>query len=137
MTERNETARMVEEFHRTFGAYIAAEPRIAPVHVQHSRCNLLIKECDEAVEAMEEASITRDPAWLAKVARELADVVCITYGAALNYGIPLDAVIAEVHRANMRKPDASGQPIVNAAGKVLKPEGWEPPDIKSAMEAAA
>jgi predicted HAD superfamily Cof-like phosphohydrolase len=133
MTDQT-VAEMVEEFHRTFGAYIADKPALAPVAVKRSRVALLAEECGEAIEAMETAAITHDPSWLPSIARELADVVYIAYGAALNYGIPLDAVIAEVHRANMRKLDANGRPIVNAAGKVLKPEGWQPPNIAAAME---
>src|SRR5690349_14586044 len=40
---------------------------------------------------------------LVAIARELADVVYVAYGTADAFDIPLDAVIAEVHAANMRK----------------------------------
>ena len=49
-------------------------------------------------------------------------------------GIPLDRVWAAVHRSNMAKVDpATGKVIKRADGKVLKPEGWTPPDIPAAL----
>jgi len=45
------------------------------------------------------------------IAQELADLVYVAYGTALAYayGIDLDAVIEEVHRANMSKLGDDGQ----------------------------
>lgn len=71
---------------------------------------------------------------LAAVAQELADVVYVAYGTAHYLGIPLDAVIAEVHAANMRKfPE--GRAVFRSDGKVLKPEGWQPPDVAAVLRA--
>jgi len=44
-----------------------------------------------------------------EIAQELGDLVYVAYGAALAYGIDLDAVIEEVHRANMSKLGDDGQ----------------------------
>jgi len=41
-------------------------------------------------------------------------------------------VFAEVHRSNMAKL-VDGKVIRREDGKVLKPEGWTPPDVKGAM----
>lgn len=68
------------------------------------------------------------------IAQELADVVYIAYGSAYSLGIPLDAVLAEVHAANMRKFGPDGACEKNESGKVLKPAGWEPPDIQAVLE---
>ena len=44
-------------------------------------------------------------------------------------GIPLDRVFEEVHRSNMAKL-VDGKPVRREDGKILKPEGWTPPDMK-------
>lgn len=59
----------------------------------------------------------------------LADLIYVCVGAALAFGIPLDRVWAEVQRANMAK---SGGPR-RGDGKILKPEGWQPPAIEAAI----
>lgn len=69
---------------------------------------------------------------LAAVAHELADVVYVAYGTAHYLGIPLDAVIAEVHAANMRK-FPGGRVVFRPDGKVLKPRGWKPADVAAVL----
>lgn len=70
-----------------------------------------------------------------KIADGLADVIYVAVGAALEFGIPLDRVWAEVHRSNMAKVDpATGKVIKRADGKVLKPEGWTPPDVAGVLK---
>jgi len=64
----------------------------------------------------------------------LADLIYVCVGCALEYGIPLDRVGDEVQRSNMAKVD----PLTGAVrrrldGKILKPEGWTPPDIAGVM----
>jgi predicted HAD superfamily Cof-like phosphohydrolase len=44
----------------------------------------------------------------------LRPLVDVTYGAALHYGIDLDAAIAEVHRANMSKVGRRGGAMIGA-----------------------
>lgn len=83
-----------------------------------------VKELDEAVEA-------RD---LVEVADALGDIIYIAVGTALEFGIPLDRVWAEIQRSNMAKVDpATGKVRKREDGKVLKPEGWTPPDIAAAL----
>lgn len=55
----------------------------------------------------------------AKLARELADVVYITYGTAHAFAIDLDAALREIHRAAMRKLDSATM-LVREDGKILK-----------------
>lgn len=59
----------------------------------------------------------------------LADLRYVTEGAAIEWGIPLDAVTDEVHRSNMAK---AGGPI-RSDGKQLKPPGWTPPDVAGVL----
>jgi predicted HAD superfamily Cof-like phosphohydrolase len=44
-------------------------------------------------------------------------------------GFPFEEAWNEVHAANMRKRGADGKVHFRSDGKVLKPEGWKPPDI--------
>lgn len=54
----------------------------------------------------------------------------IIQGLAAFYGIPMDACWELVHSANMAKLGPDGKPILNPdTGKVVKPEGWVPPDL--------
>lgn len=66
---------------------------------------------------------------LVEAADALADLRYVTEGAAVEWGIPLDEVTDEVHASNMRK---LGGPV-NAAGKLLKPRGWTPPDVAGVL----
>lgn len=71
---------------------------------------------------------------LVGIADGLADVIYIAVGTALEFGIPLDRVWDEVQRSNMAKADpVTGKVIKRDDGKVLKPEGWQPPNIASAL----
>ena len=58
------------------------------------------------------------------------DLLYVTYGAILACGIDPDPVFAEVHRANLSK---AGGPT-REDGKVLKPPGWQPADVRSVIE---
>jgi predicted HAD superfamily Cof-like phosphohydrolase len=69
---------------------------------------------------------------LDEIARELADVVYVAYGTAVTYGIDLDAVLVEIHRANMSKLGPGGVPVVRD-GKVVKSEGFRPPDVAAVL----
>jgi NTP pyrophosphatase (non-canonical NTP hydrolase) len=59
------------------------------------------------------------------VARELADVLYIAYGTAHALDLDLDLAFERVHAANMAK---LGGPKRDD-GKLLKPDGWQPPDM--------
>jgi predicted HAD superfamily Cof-like phosphohydrolase len=40
-----------------------------------------------------------------------------------------DAAFKRVHAANMAKLGTDGKPVIDAAGKIRKPEGWTHPDL--------
>lgn len=119
------------------------------------RASLIAEECMEFLEAMlegdtedkEEAALPimsiklliSDFIAIAKVkhtkhalllaADALADIAYVVEGTNLEFGLPSEAVLDEVHSANMRK--ASGP--VRADGKRLKPEGWQSPNIEGVL----
>lgn len=63
----------------------------------------------------------------------LADLIYVCIGAANEFGIPLDKVWAEVHRSNMAKIGPNGEVKRREDGKVIKPDGWTPPDIAGVL----
>jgi predicted HAD superfamily Cof-like phosphohydrolase len=66
---------------------------------------------------------------LTPLAHELADLLYVVYGALEACGVDADAVFQEVHRANLQK---AGGPR-RADGKLLKPPGWQPADVRSVL----
>lgn len=67
------------------------------------------------------------------IADALADLVYVAYGAALEFGIDLDAVIREVHASNMSKLNADGTVLRRDDGKILKGDGFFAPRITKEM----
>lgn len=70
---------------------------------------------------------------LALIADGLVDLIYVCVGTALEFGIPLDRAWNEVQRANMAKVGPDGKVLRREDGKILKPEGWQPPDIEKAV----
>lgn len=64
------------------------------------------------------------------VADALADLLYVVIGSALQWGIPLERVLAEVHRSNMTKTAGDKR----ADGKILKGPGYSPPDLRFVAE---
>jgi predicted HAD superfamily Cof-like phosphohydrolase len=67
---------------------------------------------------------------------EQGDAICDVYyymlNAAAKKGVNLSALFHIVHGANMAKRDpATGQFLKRADGKIIKPTGWQEPDIKA------
>jgi predicted HAD superfamily Cof-like phosphohydrolase len=117
---------MVTEFHHKFGLPVRRVPTEVTTAERGLRQTLLAEESVEAAAAMEDDDIL-------KVAQELADVIYVAYGAALTYGIDLDAAVAEVHRANMSKLGSDGRPVYREDGKVLKSSNYTPPDMQAVL----
>jgi len=116
----------VREFHTTFDLARNDVPTWPTAELVALRQRLLVEETAEVGEA-----VAGDD--LAAIAQELADVVYIAYGTALTYGIDLDAVVAEVHRANMSKLDADGRALYRSDGKVAKSPLYQPPDLRGVL----
>jgi predicted HAD superfamily Cof-like phosphohydrolase len=120
---RTSPAAAVHEFHRALNLPIRDVPTSAiPTPERELRIRLIAEEAREFAEA----SAAHD---LVEIADALADLVYVTYGAALQYGIDLDAVVAEVHRANMSKVDRRGDATMRADGKVLKGPSYRAPGL--------
>jgi predicted HAD superfamily Cof-like phosphohydrolase len=90
------------------------------------RAKLMIEELGETLVAMTQKD-------LVAIADGLADLLVVTFGTALAYGIDIGPVWQAVHKSNMAKLGPDGQPIRREDGKVLKPADWQPPNIKEAL----
>jgi phosphoribosyl-ATP pyrophosphohydrolase len=112
----------VKDFHQAFGQRIGEKPELPDREERILRRNLITEEFNE----LTDAEYAND---LVEIADALADIIYIACGTAVSYGIPLDDVFEEVHASNMAKL-VDGKVIRRADGKVQKPEGWQPPDIK-------
>ncbi len=72
---------------------------------------------------------------LVEIADGIADSIYVLIYTAHAYGIPIEKVFDEVQRTNMAK-FPNGKAIRRDDGKILKPSGWSPPDIKRIIEEA-
>jgi predicted HAD superfamily Cof-like phosphohydrolase len=65
------------------------------------------------------------------VAGEMADLIYVIVGSAQKFGIPLERVWNAVHKSNMDK--VRNGVARRADGKIIKPEGWQKPDMRKAV----
>ena len=68
-----------------------------------------------------------------ETADALADLIYVIYGMALETGIDLASVLAEVQRSNMSKLGADGKPVYREDGKVLKGPDYFPPNVEAVL----
>ena len=122
-TRRNDWYVDVRRFHEKFGCHIEKRPTIPPIDVAQLRLSLISEEFNELLDSLGQDN-------LEGIADASADLIYVTIGLCLAYGIDLRGVWEEVQRTNMKKV-GGGQ---REDGKILKPEGWTPPDIKSIIE---
>lgn len=119
----------VLDFHEAFD--LPREPS-PTAHVGEVLAQLRVRLLREEVDEFEDATNKHD---VVAMADALADIVYVAYGSAITYGIDLDAVIREVHRANMSKLDHTGKPLMREDGKVLKSSRYRPPNVAAVIEA--
>lgn len=85
---------------------------------------LFEEECKELVYALNEQDhvLTLDA---------LIDIMVVTIGAIHSLGADAEGAWKEVMRSNFAKVDKeTGKVIKREDGKVLKPDGWTPPELK-------
>lgn len=116
----------VLEFHRAFNLPRSTRPRFVNDDLATLRLDLLREEVAEFADATAIGD-------LIGIADALADIIYVTYGAALSYGIDLDAAVSEVHRSNMSKLDRDGRPVLRSDGKVLKSDQYSAPDLTAVL----
>jgi len=116
--------RMVREFHAKYGQPIAEEPNeFIPMERRELRKKLMKEEPQETCDAIDACNIV-------EIADGIADSIYVALGTAIEYGIDLEPVFAEVHRSNMTKTPG----VQRDDGKILKGPGFTPPDIAFEIE---
>jgi predicted HAD superfamily Cof-like phosphohydrolase len=94
-------------------------PTVVDRQTRELRVKLIQEEFDELKEAFEAED-------LSSIAKEMADLLYVVYGAAVSYGIDMDPVFREVHRSNMSKVGG----YKRADGKWVKPASYSPACIE-------
>jgi predicted HAD superfamily Cof-like phosphohydrolase len=120
---------MLREFHAMKQIHYGVVPdhptAEVPPQVRDCRIDLLSEE----VEELRVALLAGD---LVGIADGVADVVYVAVGTAVRYGLPFDALLAEVHRSNMTKINPEPGSM-----KLVKGPGYEPPNISGVLAVAS
>jgi len=117
----------VKQFMNTFGQEVKDKPEFPNDKIVDLRIKLIEEELQELKDAIKENN-------LIEVADALTDILVVTYGAGIAFGINLDKCFEEVHRSNMSKLSAEGKPIYNEYGKVMKGPNYSKPNLKQFIE---
>ena len=117
----------VEKFMETFGQEVKTKPEFPSDKIVKLRYDLIKEELDEFAQAIKDRNIT-------EVADSLTDILYVTYGAGIAFGIDLDKCFDEVQRSNMSKLGQDGKPIYNENGKVMKGPKYFEPNLKKFVE---
>ncbi len=112
----------VKIFMETFGQEVKTQPSFSSEKINNLRYNLIKEELDELKKAMDNKD-------LLEVADALTDILYVTYGAGIAFGIDLDKCFDQVQKSNMSKLGDDGKPIYNKAGKVMKGPNYFKPDL--------
>ena len=134
---------LVRQFHRTYDLPIVEDGAQVDRERVHMRLGLIAEEFAELVgavygmnarsgieaafrQAVKDDDGTRNTV---ESADALGDLVYVIYGMALEMGIPMRDVLAEIQASNLSKLGEDGKPIYREDGKVLKGPGFFSPDI--------
>jgi len=107
----------VRRFHELFKCKTAETPN----HLKLSEQELRVKLMREELKELDTAMALSD---MVGVADGIADLLYVTLGTAVAYGINIDPIFETVHNSNMDKLGGALRPD----GKILKPPGWVAPN---------
>mgnify|MGYP006086670909 CR=1 FL=1 len=117
----------VKKFMQTFGQEVKNEAVFPDEKIVKLRYDLIQEELAELKDAINQKD-------LKEVADALTDILYVTYGAGVAFGINLDRCFDEVHSSNMSKIGANGKPIYNDQGKVMKGPNYFKPDLNKFLK---
>jgi hypothetical protein len=128
MSRLKEKIQSVAEFHEIFRIGNASEIGLIGEKEYTLRYNLLKEENEEYIDACRKGDIV-------EIADALGDQLYILFGTILKHGLQhkIEEVYDEIHRSNMSKLDANGEPIFREDGKILKSELYFKPDIRKIL----
>ena len=116
------------EFNEAFDIPKLDRPGLGTEEMIELRIKLLREEVEEYAEAARAGDMV-------EVLDALADIGYILAGTVINHGMQhiFDDAFNEVHRSNMAKL-VDGKVIRREDGKVLKPEGWQAPQLAQFLD---
>lgn len=142
-------ADLVAEFHRVYGMPDRVDEG-ARADLDFERLNMRMSLIKEEVTELVEAVYGRDASNalaqtlaalpddlnrdVVETADALADLIYVIYGMALEVGIDLDQVLAEVHSSNLSKLMPDGSVKRREDGKILKGPNFREPRIAAVLE---
>jgi predicted HAD superfamily Cof-like phosphohydrolase len=112
----------VNQFNETYKKDMSPIPRLPTEPEATLLVNLITEELMELNEALDNGD-------LVEVSDAIADLLYVTAQQARLIGLPVDALVREVHGSNMSKLGADGKPVYREDGKVLKGPNFSEPDI--------
>jgi len=112
----------VKKFMSTFGQEIKNKPEFPDEKITKLRCDLIEEELSEFKDAVKNKD-------LKEAADALTDILYVTYGAGVAFGIDLNKCFDEVQKSNMSKLGSDGKPIYDKNGKVQKGPNYFKPDL--------
>ena len=107
---------------QVFGQEVKTKSEFPSEKIVQLRYDLIKEELDEFAQAIKDKN-------LVEVADSLTDILYVTYGAGIAFGIDLDKCFDEVQRSNMSKLGEDGKPIYNDKRKVMKGPNYFQPDL--------
>ena len=117
----------VKNFMETFRQDVKNKPSFPSEKIISLRCSLIEEELSELKDAVRNRDII-------EIADALTDILYVTYGAGISYGIDLDKCFDEVHNSNMSKLGDDKKPIYNDSGKVMKGPNYFKPNLKKFLK---
>jgi len=117
----------VKKFMETFGQEVKQKSEFPKEDIVKLRISLIEEELNELKDAIKNNDIK-------EVADALTDILYVTYGAGIAFGIDLDKCFNEVQNSNMSKLGGDGKPIYNEFGKVMKGPNYFKPDLSKFLK---
>ena len=117
---------LVGDFMESMEQDVLIRPSFPEDSVQKLRLDLIEEELEELQYAIDNQD-------LVDTADALTDLLYVVYGAGHAFGIDLDDCFKEVHQSNLSKLGPDFRPIKREDGKVLKPDTYFPPDLKTVL----
>ena len=117
---------LVGDFMESMEQDVLIRPSFPEDSVQKLRLDLIEEELEELQYAIDNQNMVA-------TAAALTDLLYVVYGAGHAFGIDLDDCFKEVHLSNLSKLGPDFRPIKREDGKVLKPDTYFPPDLKTVL----
>lgn len=108
----------VKKFHKAFELPIGQKPQNIVRKAFARRARLINEELSEYCKAVGSDDIV-------EIADALSDLLYVTFGAAIEHGLPMDEIFAQTQKSNMTKVGGHK----DSSGKFIKPDTYTPVDL--------